>query len=355
MDAGNQTIDAVVIGAGLVGAMIAHHLANAGKRVAVLDARKAAQGATSRAIGLATPQLAQTALPDTLSGVDDLTSLAIRLNIEPSSCRVLHLATEQADVDALREQFESFRGDRPRLNWEPSSGALPEGFNGGLVVGYSVLFDIAALTRKLLDHARITLRENAEVQALEYRNGRSLVLAHGYTIPCTALVLATNAYTGLLSPYLADAVQAARGYSWLSRPLNDQPALAKQAQKVVPMPLIIDGGRLTAAVGQDHRLRVCAWRPVSVARGDPRGDTRADPEIDVQRFLHRYLPDLLDQTQECRSGVTTVTLDGKPLVGRLAGDGADSGAVFYAVGAGHYGPTWAPIIAERIASMVNEV
>jgi glycine/D-amino acid oxidase-like deaminating enzyme len=109
------------------------------------------------------------------------------------------------------------------------------------------------------------------------------------------------------------------------------------------MPLIIDEGRILAAQGLDKRLRVSAWRPTS--------DANADPAQDVQRFLHDYVPDLLSHTQECHSGVTTVMPDGMPLVGKLAGDGA----VFYALGAGHYGPAWTPIIAERITEMLNEV
>jgi glycine/D-amino acid oxidase-like deaminating enzyme len=343
MDASNQTIDAVVVGAGLVGALVAFHLASDGRRVAVLDAQEVGQGATSRAIGLATPQLAPSALPDTLRGVDALTTLAMQLNLSPRSCQVLHLATQQAGVDALRARAESFKGDRPKLLWETHPDVLPDGFSAGLVTGYSVLFDIGELTKKLLEHPRIIVRENAEVQALDHRGARVLVLAQGYTVQCAALVLATNAYAGLLSPYLADAVQAAHGYTWLSRPLSDQPDLAEQVQKVVRMPLIIDEGRMAVAHGLDNCLRVSAWRPTS--------DSNGEPAQDVQRFLHDRLPDLLNHTQECHSGVTTVMPDGMPLVGKLAGDGA----VFYALGAGHYGPAWAPIIAERITEMLNEV
>jgi glycine/D-amino acid oxidase-like deaminating enzyme len=343
MDASNQTIDAVVIGAGLFGAMAAYHLANNGRRVAVLDAQKTAQGATARAIGLATPQLTPSALPSTVRGVDALTALTIGLNLSPRSCQVMHLATEPAGLDALRQQAALIQTDRPRLQWETHSDVLPEGFSTGLVAGYSVLFDIAELTHKLLAHPRITVRENAEVQALEHRGARILVLAQGYTVQCAALVLATNAYAGLLSPYLADAIQIARGYTWLSRPLGDAPHLEEQVHKTVTMPLMIDEGRLVAARGLDDRLRVSAWRPTS--------DADADPADDVQRFLHDRLPDLLDHTQERCSGMTVVMPDAMPLVGRLAGDGA----VFYALGGGHFGPAWAPIVAERIIEMLNEV
>jgi glycine/D-amino acid oxidase-like deaminating enzyme len=343
MDASNQTIDVVVVGAGLVGAMVAFHLAEDGRRVAVLDAQRVGQGATSRAIGLATPQLATPALPDTVRGVDALTMLAMQLNLSPRSCSVLHLSSGLAGTDALREWARSFSGDRPHLSWETRPDKLPDGFAGGLVAGYSVQFEIATLTKRLLEHPKIVVRENAEVQALEYRGARILALAQGYTVQCAALVLATNAYAGLLSPMLADAVQMARGYTWLSRPLDDEPSLAEQVQKAVPMPLMIDDGRLLAAQELDGRLRVSAWRPVS--------DADADPAQDVQHFLHEHLPDALSHTEGRRSGMTVTMPNGMPLIGRLAGDGA----VYYALGAGHYGPAWAPVMAERILTMLNEV
>jgi glycine/D-amino acid oxidase-like deaminating enzyme len=343
MGDGKQNDEIVVIGAGLIGALIAHTLASRGRQVAVLEAQRAGQGATAHAVGLVTPQLTQAALPGTLHGVDEMTTLSMQLGMVPRSCRVLHLATAQVGVDALQMFCTSYGGDRPKMVWETQPGGLPAGFTAGLVVHYSVLLDVAALTKKLLLHPAITVRENAEVHALDYHAGKLVVLAHGYTLRCAALVLATNAYAGLLSPYLADAVQTARGYSWTSRQLNDQPALMDRVQKVVPVPLVIDDGQMIVSQTPDDRLRINAWRTTD--------DEGADPAEDVLRFLHEHLPELLNYTQDHRSGVTTVARDGAPLIGKLVGDGA----VFYALGAGVYGPAWAPAMVERVARMMNEV
>ncbi len=345
MGAVRQRGDVVVVGAGLVGALVAHALASLGRRVAVLEARCVGQGATARAVGLVTPQLTPAALPGTVRGVDEMTNLALRLGMAPNSCRVLHLATRPAGLDALREFHQSFGGDRPKLMWEARPSALPAGFTAGLISHYSVLVDVAALTAKLLQHPNITVRENTEVHALEWHAGKLVVLAHGVTVYCAALVLATNAYVGLLSPYLADAVRLVRAYAWTSRPLGDQPVLAERVRQVLPTPLMIDDGQLLVAQTPDRRLRINAWRPVDGASADA-----ADPADDALRFLHEYLPELLGQMQDRRSGVVTAMPDGAPLVGRLVGDGA----VFYAVGAGVYGPAWAPVIARRVAQMVDE-
>ncbi len=334
--------DVVVIGAGLVGALIAYALADSGRRVAVLEAGSAGQAVTARITGLVTPQLTAAGLPGTLRGVDEMTNLALRLGVAPRSCRVLHLATRRTDLDTLHEFHQSFSGDRPKLFWETQPGGLPTGYTAGLVAHYSVLVDVMTLVARVLQHPNITVRENAEVQSLEWRSGRVAVLANGYTVQSPALVLATNAFVGLLSPYLVDAVRLARGYTWTSKPINEGAELQEHLQKVLPTPFMIDDGQMLVVQTPDLRLHVNAWRLVDGANTDP-----AD---DVGRFLKEYLPELQSQGQTQGSCVTTVTSDGAPLVGRLTGEGA----VYYAVGAGVYGPAWAPVIAGRVVQMIDE-
>jgi glycine/D-amino acid oxidase-like deaminating enzyme len=331
----------LVVGAGLIGATIAHQLATRGQRVAVVDAQKAADGATKRALGLATPHLSPEHVADTVRGVDALSALAMQLRVPARAVRVLHLASKPADTDALREVYQTLRGGRPRLIWESRPDAIPAGYSGGIVAHNSILLDIPALVVQLLQHPRITLRENAEVQALEGQGGVLTALAQGYTVRARAIVLATNAYAGLLSPYLADAVQVVRGAVWTSRPLNREAVIMERVLRAVPMPLLIDRTHLSVAQTLDSRLRINAWH------WDHQTDY--DPGQDIQRFLRAQLPELLDYTEAWQTGVMTVTRDSAPLVGKLAGNGT----VLYALGAGMYGPAWAPIIAERIAQMLG--
>jgi glycine/D-amino acid oxidase-like deaminating enzyme len=336
--------DILVIGAGLVGACIANRLAGDGLRVAVVDAGGIGQGATRRAAGLATPRLTSEHLADTARGTDAITNMALRLGVVPRACRVLHLTSKPADVDALRERLDALNGAtaNPKLTWETEPGLVPEGFGGGILVHQSALIDPVALTTKLLQHSNIAVQENVEIQSLEWHGATLTALSQDHTIRASAAVLATNAYAGTLSPYLADAVDVVRGIMWSSHPLERESVLLERMLHVAPMPLVIDRAHLLVTQTVDWRLRINAWHWDN--------HNNDDPAEDVQRFLRAHLPELLEYTEEWRSGTTTVTHDGAPLVGRLAGEGR----VFYALGAGMFGPAWAPIMAEQVAELVKE-
>jgi glycine/D-amino acid oxidase-like deaminating enzyme len=331
--------DVLIIGAGLVGAMVANQLADKGLHVAVVDANGVANCATRRAAGLATPQLSAATAVDTARGVDIITNTVLRHGLTPRACRVLHVASTPGGTDALRALYEGLQG-RLKMSWETKPGVVPEGFTAGVLVHHSLLLDLAALTAKLLQHPRIAMQPNVEVQSLESDRGMMNALASDYTIRSDTVVLATNAYAGLLSPYLADAARVVPGVAWSSRPLEKENAIMQRMLQVVPMPLVIDGAHLLVTQTLDWRLRVNAW--------DWDGPDDDDPAEDVQRFLRAHLPDLLDYTDQWVSGAATVTQDGVPLVGQLAGEGR----VIYALGAGMYGPAWAPIIAERVGQMI---
>ncbi len=339
MDDRTPDKDVLVIGAGLIGAMIANQLANGGRRVAVVDAQKTAQAATRRAVGIATPHLTGDHSADTVRGVDLITNLALRLAVSPRACRVMHLASDPVESDALRAVCEERKGQRPKVLWESKPGAVPAGFNGGMVAHNSVLIDLEVLTVRLLQHPNITVHEDIEIQTLDASNGRLRALAAGYTVQANAIVLATNAYAGLLSPYLGDAIHLVRGVTWSSKPLDRDQQLLERVLQAIPMPLIIDDGRLVMAQTRDWRLRIFARS----------ADPQRDPAVDIAAFLHTHAPELAAHTEEWRYGVTSITADNAPLTGRLAG----AGAVVYALGAGMYGPAWAPIIAERVQALTE--
>lgn len=335
-----QDKDVLVIGAGLIGAMIANQLANGGRRVAVVDAQKTAQSATRRAVGIATPYLTPAHLADTTRGVDIITNLALRLVVSPRACRVMHLASTPAATDALAAVCEELKGNRPKLQWiDGAQGAVPAGYTGGLVAHNSVLLDLDVLTGRLLQHPNISMHEDIEIQALDSSHGSLSALAAGYTVRANAIVLATNAYVGMLSPYLSDAVRIVRGVTWSSKPLDHDQQLLEHVLQAIPMPLIIDGARMVMAQTRDWRLRIFAHRP----------DNQGDPSADIAAFLRAHAPELAAHTEEWRYGVTTITADNVPLIGKLAGEGT----VVYAIGAGMYGPAWAPIIAERVQQLVE--
>jgi len=151
-------------------------------------------------------------------------------------------------------------------------------------------------------------------------------------------VLATNAYTGLLSPYLADAVRVVRGVVWRSWP---------QSRPRLSMPVAIDQARVVAAQTLDTRVCVAAWGWHDNAASDLVAAARA--------YLDAHLPDLLNETEAWATTTATVTADGAPLVGALpASSGAPGrpGRIYYALGAGPYGLAWAPLMAEQVTRLV---
>ncbi len=208
--------DVLVIGAGLVGACVARALAETGRTVTVAAALGVGEGATQRAVGLI---MADPVLPEpTQAGARDLAGWAARLNVSARPVNV-----------RWYPRLEALQLDDPA---EPVE-AKP-----------AVLIDLAALTVRLLIHPAITVRQNVEVRAIERPRATPLspleAVADGIRIVAGRIVLATNAYAGLLSPYLADAILLARGAVWVSHPLDlgDLPGLAE--------PVVIGRGNLAA-------------------------------------------------------------------------------------------------------------
>lgn len=201
------------------------------------------------------------------------------------------------------------------------------------------MLDIGMLTTKLLQHRGITVHTGIEASQVTFHEGRMMTLAAGYTIRSNSVVMATNAHCGLLSPYLADSVQFARGVLWTSQVMT----IADDEDDDMPIiqsPLIVDNGRLTVVPGNDDRTRIAAWQ------WDELRDH--DPTEEVQQFLSQHLPHLTPHTELWQHNVTTMTSDGTPLLDRLDGEGR----TFYAVGLGLYGLAWGPLVAERVAALV---
>ncbi len=390
--------DILVVGAGFTGAMIAAKLAEMGAQVSVVDALPVASGATRRALGLATPMPSPAHIAATLQAVQALSQLAAQHGVMPAPCRVLHLASTARGADALRTTWLSLQdalSSAPvtassntssnasngsnasigsiasasakkatgQLRWETSIEVVPSGFGGGLAIDAGFTFDVDMLTAKLLQHRGVTVHAGIEVNQLEWHANanKMLAMAQGYTIRADAVVLATNAYSGLLSPYLADSVQFARGAVWTSHLLQGIAAQQRamtgdELESELPkLPWVVDGGNLVVLPGDDDRLRIAAWQ-----WDESRAMGQTTPNENIQHFLTQHLPGLSQHTELWQSGVTTVTRDGTPLVGKLDSEAIPGaalaplpGRVFYAIGMGPYGLAWGPVVAEQMARLIT--
>lgn len=330
-------MDVLVIGAGVTGAVIASSLAEAGMNVAVMEALTVGSGATRRALGLATLDPRSSHFADTSRGLSLLKQLAERRGVTMQSTPALHLGTTPERETALREMAGAHSD--AHVEWITDTRRLPDGFAGGLLAHDSALFDLDLLLMRLLQHPNITVHQRIEAIDLQFSKGNTVVLSQGYTVHAPRVVLATNAYAGLLSPYLSESVHIARGMVFTSHPLNGAAAAGHTATSQY-LPLIVNDASLMLTPARDARIRAAAWLWEN---------SDADPYFLLRAFLRRLDGDLSQQAAQWNAGVTTVTEDGAPLVGRLAGEGA----VMYALGLGPFGLAWAPIVAERIAALAQ--
>lgn len=329
----NADMDVLVIGAGVTGAVIASTLADAGMKVAVMESLSVGGGATRRALGIATLDPREAHVAETARGLSLLKQLAQRRGVMLQSTPALHLTTSPEREAALREVAGAHNDSQ--LEWITDASRLPSGFAGGLLAHDSALVDLDMLLMRLLQHPNILVRQEVEAFELQFSRGSMLVLGRGYTVHAPRVVLATNAYAGLLSPYLSESVRLARGMVFTSHPLNGDGRSIIHA-----LPILVNDASLMLTPARESRIKAAAWSWQ---------DSEADPYFMLRAFLRRLDGDLSQQAAQWSAGVTTVTDDGAPLVGQLAGEGN----VMYALGLGPFGLAWAPIVAERIAALAR--
>jgi len=179
-----ERLDAIVIGAGIVGAACANALARDGLKVLVLDAKFAGGGTTAAGMGHlvvmddSPDQLALTALSVELwRGI----APALSTQVEYDACGTIWVAEDAAQMDAVREKqrvYAEFGIQSEMLSageladHEPN---LRSGLAGGLLVpGDSVVYPPCAALW-LLDQARAygaKLRENCRVDEIVDRGVR---------------------------------------------------------------------------------------------------------------------------------------------------------------------------------------
>jgi glycine/D-amino acid oxidase-like deaminating enzyme len=170
--------DAIVVGAGIVGAACARALAREGMRVTVLEQESVGSGTTAAGMGHlvvmddSPAQLALTAL-----SVELWRELGPSLgaSVEFNQCGTLWIAEDASQMDALREKERAYRAfgiacemaDPRRLaELEPN---LRTGLAGGLLVTGDAVLNAPSATRWLLDDARAhgaTLRERCTVDEI---------------------------------------------------------------------------------------------------------------------------------------------------------------------------------------------
>jgi len=156
--------DAIVIGAGLSGALVASSLAEEGLHVVVLDAM-------------------------TSEGLVRLEILLDQLGLQHTQPGSIRLATNQEESRALRRSAGQLRefGYRVRLEGEGEAVAMH--------TEDDLIFDANHLIQRLLDHDHIIVEPGTEAHRISYReDGTIAVWAHHHYLWAETLVVASGAY-----------------------------------------------------------------------------------------------------------------------------------------------------------------
>jgi gamma-glutamylputrescine oxidase len=322
-----DTCEAVVVGAGLVGATTAASLVAEGLDVAVLEARGVASGATGRTAGLIltglpTPyaraveqhgrETAQALWQLTVDNRVRLAAMADRLGVSLERTGSLTLASGAEEAGLLKTSAEMLSADGFDVRFT-AKDPLDRGFAGALHYPDDVVVDTVALAERLL-HG-IPVHTGNEVYELEQDGDDVLVLARGRTVKAGTVVLAVNAYAPLLDDYFADKVAPARGHVLVTHPLGE---------RLIPTPG--NAGPFSFRQTSDGRLLFTAWRAEYETPATGPGDESA--EIDLMRFVGRHFPEAVNRFAHRSSGVMGTSRDGLPLVGALP----HLQQVFFAVG-----------------------
>lgn len=206
-----MTHDAIVLGAGIVGAACAHALARDGLRTLVVDRAPIGSGATAAGMGHITvmdDSKAQFAL--TRYSQQLWNDLAPQLpdDVEFTTTGTLWLAVDDEEMDAVRRKHDFYgkRGVASEILDARGVAALEPnlrpGLAGGLrVPGESVIYPPCA-ARWLIEQAQslgAEVRLGADAVAL---HDHSVRLHDGTTLTANAIVHATGAWTTTLLPGL---------------------------------------------------------------------------------------------------------------------------------------------------------
>jgi gamma-glutamylputrescine oxidase len=234
----DTTADVVIVGGGFTGMSTAYHLARRfpDKRIVLLEARALANGASGRNGGLMLNWINGVHSPDTehakmifdttKSGIDLIVDIirenGMKVSYQRTGCLELYTKPERADAAA--KEAEGFRAAgipleflsgtalTRRLRAEGVAGALYDP-TAGQLDGVEYLRALRPVVEKL----GVVIHEGTPVLRID-EGATITVHTPRATVTAKALVLATNAYTGLLG-YFKRYLFALHSHVMATRPM----------------------------------------------------------------------------------------------------------------------------------------
>ena len=361
--------DAIIIGAGVVGCAIAHHLAEAGMKPLVLERRGIAQAATSRAAGLLTRARLQPCLAVLVRQTyEDLRTLEAEGGEDLGVRRTgsLYVGTSEPALRANRELMAqaAAQGEKvlrlsppealERAGWLHLEGGeelyfMPE---DAFIDGYALASAYARSARR--KGARI-LEDHAVLEILVDRQRVGGVRTAKGLLASPVVVDAAGAWANLLAWPAGAAIPMApvRSHYWITAPDRrfrpDMPFLILPDARAYARPEgegLLFGFREAQSAHADPRELPADLRGHEVA-GDPGG--WASMEEGAPAF-QRFLPGFAElAVAHYISGYSTYVPDGMLAVGPLAA----AAGLFSAAGCSGGGVATAGGVGRALAQMIT--
>ncbi len=330
--------DVIIVGAGLVGTLIARRLAEENQRVTILEATDTIGGNSITSTGVAllgTPELYPTLVNRWGEGLAAKIWLLTKKNLEILSRTAQDLDIPISKVGSFRvtgqgdeaTRFQKAATMLSQIGIEVAlEDATEEGFLVGLRTRDDLAFDTEALVKAVIDHPNIDVHTCTEVQKLKHHPEGTAIWARKYYNRAQTVILTGGAYTLHLHQELRAFVH----------PLLTQ-AIECEATSISNLPLILQDNAAGHVIAKSAatKLRMITW---------------ADAYETGWQMLAQAAASLCHTApiRERWSGWTAQSEDNLPIIGEISG----RPGVYTVNGLGPWGLSWAFVAANLLADLI---
>ncbi len=361
--------EVAIIGAGITGALMAWHLAEAGIDTVVLDRREAAHGSTAGSTALLQyeidlplhqlakrlgPDRARRAYHDCLGAVTRLGQLVAKLKIDCGFARKgsIQLAHQRSHVGALHREYLARHDAGFAVEWWPRTelawrSSLPQAAAIYSQPGTAAQVDAYALAYGLLEAAKkrgASVHDRTSVTRHRHTaHGVELHTAQGFRVRAKWLVVASGYEADQFLPERVTTLHST--YALASEPVTAFPGWPDG------LPVIWETGDpyLYLRTTADHRIILGGYDDPF---RDPRARDRALPAkvTALRRRFAQLFPNIPLEVATAWAGTFGRTTDGLPFIGEHRA----APRTWFALGYGGNGITYSLLAAELFRDRLTE-